>query len=188
MKTKLILILVALSLAVGTLQAQTRYYQTDATYRVMTGLFNYKTLQCRIDQSVGIVYVHDISGGVYIDHPLTARNGGVLPEDVVMGKVDIFSGIDAAISRANTIIRSSLSSTSKLLTMNHRLIVYAVFDPLTGRIIEVDFAFNKLSPFSYVKPAEYVEMITDIKNQVTVGITATGKTLNYASKTWFYES
>ncbi len=173
MKTKLILTATLMLVALMA-NAQTRYYQTETTYTVGNN-----RLKTTIDEPYDIT-LHDINAR-FVNVEQTGRDGGLMPEDFVMGRAVPFTNTPEMGILARTIISESLSAQSKQLTKGRLLGVMLIINPDTGKVWEVHVHFSNLLPFTFVTPAEYNTMINRLKNEIEVQMTDTGRSLNYAS-------
>lgn len=171
MKTRLIIILalVANSLAAG---AQTKYYQMETSYKVGN-----TTLRTLIENTNNVTLFG--SDTRFVNARQTGRDGGYMPEAFVLRQAPAFDSKPEMFALAKRIISESLSATSKSRIANRRFFVEVIINPDTGQVWEVHVHIDRSSPYSFVPPAEFHDIMIRMKRELNVKVTDVGRQLNF---------
>jgi hypothetical protein len=194
MKTRFFLFMAVCLLSVSMATAQrpsgstaTRSGDTGTIYyykEAKTFYENGYTYQCDVSVFDILVTLYNKSNKLTYAK-MTFKDGSLLTKDYFDGYVKFLESDTWTKAKCNSILNNAFKVTR--MGSGNLIGVTMYISPETGKVIEVDFNFDKNKEFGTIPVSVYREVELELKNNVWFTPTAEGKKLNYLMRSWMHE-
>ena len=191
MKTKILFVLISIlpvvqiaaqrgSEDVGSRSGSTgRVHYYDVTKTFYESGYTY---QCYMENEHATLY-NKVNRFTYLKQ--TFKDGSPLSKEYFDGDLEVLED-DTWTKPKCTSILNSFFPTARM-SIENRIFVTMYIDPNTGKVIEVDFWFDKNKVFGTIPVSVYREVELKLKNDVWFTPTEEGKKLNYIMRGWMHK-
>ncbi|MDR0543840.1 MAG: DUF5043 domain-containing protein [Odoribacteraceae bacterium] len=90
-------------------------------------------------------------------------------------------------SKSISIVDNTFSFAEKEWVKGEMLLVTMIIDSSTGKVIEVNFEFDKDTPFQQIPPTTFHKIEQQLKTEIWFTVTPAGKELTYCMAHWMHE-
>lgn len=108
----------------------------------------------------------------------------VSDDDILLNRIQLIEDDNWTKQRCISIVDSIFTPIEKQIVKSDNFIISLVIEPDSGRVIEVEFAFSRYSPFIQIPVTTFGRIEMALKSQVWFTTTAVGKQLKVLRRSW----
>jgi hypothetical protein len=184
---KKVVILFILSLVAVAAMAQTNQYPNPSgtitksgyTYKYRNGIISGVEVATRIE-------LYNASSK-FLDVPWTYKNGAQKSEGEALGYYQesyYYNYRSQTYDQLRSIVAGLFTSQHKTMLKGSTMLVVALVDPSTGKVVDVYFSFRRSYPLMNIPVEIFRSIELAIKEKLTITATANGRKFNYLDFSW----